>query len=149
MLSGGRRLACSIGFQPPRGSRRAAPLIPEAERKYHCPFCVSSPAGCHPAFRRMSTARPFGVPAHLHTAGAFRLPQRNVPDEWIFSCQCASEFLPSTYRSRERPKTKSFGKVFQFFLNRPDDLLYPPGSDTKDLRDLFRFILQEPLNLEL
>ena len=108
MLSGDRRLACSIGFQPPRGSRRAAPLIPEAERKYHYPFCVSSPAGCHPVFGRMFAALPFGVPAHLPAAGAIPLPQRKVPDKCVFSCQCASEFSPSTYRSRERPKAKSF-----------------------------------------
>ena len=55
MLSGGRRLAYSIGFQPPRGSRRAAPLIPKRNGSiivpsvfHRRPVAVRFSGGCLP-----------------------------------------------------------------------------------------------------
>ena len=89
-MSSGGRWVSSIGFQPPRGSRRAAPLFPKQNGSIIVPSVFRRRPDAI-GFQEDVCRSLFGVSAHLHTAEAFRLPQRNVPDEWIFSCQCASE----------------------------------------------------------
>ena len=103
----GLLLAVSIGFSPPRGSRRAA-----LRQKYHCLTCVSSPCRLQSDISKRPVAPPFQESSRTaYTAGALTRPQDNVSDICIFNFQGAGRI------SKKDPSTLILGTKSRFFPN--------------------------------